>query len=197
MVANERLIKIPIPNFNEIIEIKKDSEAFCLCYQFNVDDYGYGPYGFDTDKAKDLLKVLFSEIYYYDNQVRGLVKKTVLDSEGLYFFKRWEKLKSDLDSYKLTIKKNEILARKGVAVEVLNEKPELYDVYENGKLSSRVLNDLSRLGCEFFIVNNYMPQGGKCLIFTDSSCLNKVKSLAKDLEIKFDSFPSIDSLKAW
>ncbi|EFM17531.1 MULTISPECIES: hypothetical protein [unclassified Pantoea] len=197
MVANERLIKIPVPNFNEIIEIKKDSEAFCLCYQFNVDDYGYGPYGFDTDKAKDLLKVLFSEIYYYDNQVRGLVKKTVLDSEGLYFFKRWEKLKSDLDSYKLTIKKNEILARKGVAVEVLNEKPELYDVYENGKLSSRVLNDLSRLGCEFFIVNNYMPQGGKCLIFTDSSCLNKVKSLAKDLEIKFDSFPSIDSLKAW
>ena len=196
MVANERLIKIPVPNFNEIIEIKKDSEAFCLCYQFNVDDYGYGPYGFDTDKAKDLLKVLFSEIYYYDNQVRGLVKKTVLDSEGLYFFKRWEKLKSDLDSYKLTIKKNEILARKGVAVEVLNEKPELYDVYENGKLSSRVLNDLSRLGCEFFIVNNYMPQGGKCLIFTDSSCLNKVKSLAKDLEIKFDSFPSIDSLKA-
>ena len=197
MVANERLIKIPVPNFNEIIEIKKDSEAFCLCYQFNVDDYGYGPYGFDTDKAKDLLKVLFSEIYYYDNQVRGLVKKTVLDSEGLYFYKRWEKLKSDLDSYKLTIKKNEILARKGVAVEVLNEKPELYDVYENGKLSSRVLNDLSRLGCEFFIVNNYMPQGGKCLIFTDSSCLNKVKSLAKDLEIKFDSFPSIDSLKAW
>nr|WP_033762173.1 hypothetical protein [Pantoea agglomerans] len=197
MVANERLIKIPVPNFNEIIEIKKDSEAFCLCYQFNVDDYGYGPYGFDTDKAKDLLKVLFSEIYYYDNQVRGFVKKTVLDSEGLYFFKRWEKLKSDLDSYKLTIKKNEILARKGVAVEVLNEKPELYDVYENGKLSSRVLNDLSRLGCEFFIVNNYMPQGGKCLIFTDSSCLNKVKSLAKDLEIKFDSFPSIDSLKAW
>ncbi len=197
MVANERLIKIPVPNFNEIIEIKKDSEAFCLCYQFNVDDYGYGPYGFDTDKAKDLLKVLFSEIYYYDNQVRGLVKKTVLDSEGLYFFKRWEKLKSDLDSYKLTIKKNEILARKGVAVEVLNEKPELYDVYENGKLSSRVLNDLSRLGCEFFIVNNYMPQGGKCLIFTDSSCLNKVKSLAKDLEIKFDSFPSIDSLRAW
>ncbi|MCD2359040.1 hypothetical protein LQK91_21850 [Pantoea sp. MHSD4] len=197
MVANERLIKIPVPNFNEIIEIKKDSEAFCLCYQFNVDDYGYGPYGFDTDKAKDLLKVLFSEIYYYDNQVRGLVKKTVLDSEGLYFYKRWEKLKSDLDSYKLTIKKNEILARKGVAVEVLNEKPELYDVYENGKLSSRVLNDLSRLGCEFFIVNNYMPQGGKCLIFTDSSCLNKVKSLAKDLEIKFDSFPSIDSLRAW
>jgi len=197
MVANERLIKIPVPNFNEIIEIKKDSEAFCLCYQFNIDDYGYGPYGFDTDKAKDLLKVLFSEIYYYDNQVRGLVKKTVLDSEGLYFYKRWEKLKSDLDSYKLTIKKNEILARKGVAVEVLNEKPELYDVYENGKLSSRVLNDLSRLGCEFFIVNNYMPQGGKCLIFTDSSCLNKVKSLAKYLEIKFDSFPSIDSLRAW
>lgn len=197
MVANERLIKIPIPNFNEIIEIKKDSEAFCLCYQFNVDDYGYGPYGFDTDKAKDLLKVLFSEIYYYDNQVKGLVKKTVLDSEGLYFFKRWEKLKSDLNSYKLTIKKNEILARKGLAVEVLNEKPELYDVYENGKLSSRVLNELSRQGCEFFIVNNYMPQGGKCLIFTDSSCLDKVKSIAKDLEIQFDSFPSIDSLKAW
>lgn len=75
MVDNERLIKIPVPDFNEIVDIKIKSKVFCLCYQFNIDENGCGPYVFDTDKSKVLLKDLFPDIYYFDGQVRGLVKK--------------------------------------------------------------------------------------------------------------------------
>lgn len=197
MVAHERLIKIPVPDFNEVIDNEITSESFCLCYQFNIDDSGYGRYGFDTEKAKDLLKNLFPDLYCYDDKIKTLVKKKSLDSQGLYFFENWEKIKAELDGYKLTIKKNEILARKGMAIKNCNEKPRLFEVYENGKLSSNVVDELISLDCGFFIVNNYMPQGGKCLIFIDSSHLDKIQLAAKNMDIKFDDLPSIDSLKAW
>lgn len=197
MVANELLIKIPVPHFNEIVDTKLDSKAFCLCYQYDIDKKGYGRYGFDTEKANNLISVLFPEIYYYDVEMLGLVKKTSLTSTGIYFFKNWEEVKRDLEKSKLNIKKNEMLAKKGIAVPTCTQKPLLYEIYNDDKLSSRVIGELKKQGCCFFIVNNYMPQGGKCLIFMDETYLEFICSAAREQNIDFKSFPSIDFLKAW
>ncbi len=197
MVANELLIKIPVPDFNEIVDIKLDSKAFCLCYQYDIDNKGYGRYGFDTEKANNLISILFPHIYYYDVEMAGIVKKTSLTSKGIYFFKNWERVKHDLEKNKLNIKKNEILAKKGIAVPTCTQKPLLYEIYNDGKLSSKVLGKFERQGCYFFIVNNYMPQGGKCLMFMDETYLEVIYSAARELNLNFKSFPSIDFLKAW
>lgn len=86
MVTNERLIKISVPDFNEIITGEANPDAFCLCYQFDINSEGYGRYGFETEKAKRLINELFPCVYYYDERACSLVKKSSFESPGVYFF---------------------------------------------------------------------------------------------------------------
>ena len=198
MVVHERLIKIPVPEFNEITTHKMNSDAFCLCYQFNLEGHAYGPYGFDTEKARVLIKKLFPNLFYYDKQNKSLIEKEKIDLRGVYFFENYENLRLDMEKYKLFIKKNELLLKKGMAINNDNKsKPKLWEAYENDKLSLPVLNDLNSMQCGFFIVNNYMPQAGKSLIFLNRNYLGLIEAVAKELNINFECFPSIESLAAW
>lgn len=197
MVTHERLIKIPVPDFNKTTTHKLDLDAFCLCYQFDLGDHGYGPYGFETEKAEEFIKKSFPNLYFFDKERKELIEKERVDMPGVYLFENHKELKSHLEKYKVLLKKNEILLRKGLSLNESKEKPLLWDVYEGDKISSSVLTGLNSIKCGFFIVNNYLPEGGKSLIFLNDCYLNRINLFVKELNLKFDLFPSIDSLKSW
>lgn len=197
MVTKERLIKIPVPPFNLVTTSILDFDSFCLSYQYDIDENGFGPYGFNTNKAESFLRLMFPEVYYFDEMRDILIKKEKINDYGLYFFDKYEFVKSENEKYRLLIKKNEILSRKGIEIKNIESSPLLWDINKDDKIKSEVIYELNKLDCGFFIVNNYIPEAGKSLIFANEKSLIKIKKVAGILEIDFNDFDSINELKPW
>ena len=83
----EQLIRFPYPLYNDSVKSLETliEKPYCLCYQFEVNENGYGPYGFDTEKSKELLKKLFEGLYFWHNG--AFIKNDNYNlRSGIYFY---------------------------------------------------------------------------------------------------------------
>ncbi|MFP1764517.1 hypothetical protein, partial [Lonsdalea quercina] len=69
MVKNERVIKFPLPDWNEPFISNDELEACCFCYQYDFDENGFGPYGFNTENGRKIINKVFDGDLYYLNKL--------------------------------------------------------------------------------------------------------------------------------
>jgi len=60
----ERVIRFPLPKYEDVFDSLENLKIkpYCVCYQHDVNENGYGPYGFHTEKSKRLLEDVFGKI---------------------------------------------------------------------------------------------------------------------------------------
>ncbi|MCX8749558.1 hypothetical protein J3U75_09270 [Snodgrassella sp. B3088] len=203
MVINEKLIKFPIPNWNRIINPDLDSMAYCLCYQYNINCNGYGPYGFNTYFAKKIILKTFPNLMYLDKQNSEFISLKHVENiqrDGIYLYGDKEKLDliySELNKYYLIKKKNEMKSKKKLSQEPLPSKPLLLDLIEDNKYKSEVIKKILHLDYKILISHHYMPEAGQTCILFEQNILLKIKEYALYYNVPFVETSSIDQLKAW
>jgi hypothetical protein len=109
MVADikEQIIEFPILPKEMFDGLLKSHDGFCITYQYDVDFYGCGPYGFRTEKASQLLKGIFPSTVYWDARRMKLVDTEFPMGAGVYFFKDQKyitELEEELRDYEKALK---------------------------------------------------------------------------------------------
>ena len=172
MVNNmpEQLIKFPISEC--IIQsghFKTDlpSEAYCICYQYNIDSNGYGPYDFLTEKSKGLLSSLFTNLMCFNKEGQNLDACSALSRKGLYFYgNNNEQVNKRLTEYRKMLLKNKLRTNKGLPEENFPEKPELLNLYDDyGGADVSVINSLIKKVINFFFKGFLLLSLGECNCF--------------------------------
>lgn len=202
MVKKEKLIKFPVPDWNRMINSDLDSIAYCVCYQYNIDSNGFGPYGFNTDNAEKIIKKSFSNLMYLENNNDRFLLKYVenIQQSGIYLYGEKENLDlvyAELIKYYLEKKKNEIKLKKLLPQTSLPSKPLLLNLIDNDKYKSEVITKMLYSGCKIIICHHYMPEAWQTLILFDQDILSKLKKYTSYYRVQFVEVSSIDKLKAW
>lgn len=197
----ERLIKFPYPKYCNCLESAQNLRysPYCLCYQYDVDDNGYGAYGFNTIKSELVLKDLFNSLFYWNND--NIIEYQSLNiKSGLYFYNDDAWVKSEMRnicSYNISLRKTELLRRKGInVISEPTKSPLLFNIYD-GSYKTDVLNDLLELNINLFISHLFTPEAGQSLILFDPSLILKIEQIAINKSIEFVKVKSIDELKSW
>ena len=129
MINNEKLIVFPVPNWNRIISSELDSMAYCICYQYGIDSNGFGPYGFNTEKAEKIISTTFPNLMFLEKDNEGFIslKDTkIVQQFGIYLYGnsvKLESLKIELKNYYIEKKKNEIKFKKSLVPISLPTEP--------------------------------------------------------------------------
>ncbi|WP_263263971.1 hypothetical protein [Pseudomonas sp. RIT-PI-S] len=105
MVAKERVIEFPVPSWNIPFSIIPEN-AFCICYQSDVDGNGYGPYGFNTELAIALIAKRFKSVYRYSEENFQISPVENITAQGFYFSEISKALEFELSEYARNLKKN-------------------------------------------------------------------------------------------
>ena len=204
MVNNmpEQLIKFPISEC--IIQsghFKTDlpSEAYCICYQYNIDSNGYGPYDFLTEKSKGLLSSLFTNLMCFNKEGQNLDACSALSRKGLYFYgNNNEQVNKQLTEYRKMLLKNKLRTNKGLPEENFPEKPELLNLYDDyGGADVSVINSLIKKGYQFLFYRFFTPVAGGSVIVFDGNIWDKAVEYCKKNGIGFQEVDSVDNLKEW
>lgn len=197
----ERLIKFPLPEYCNCFDSVQNliRIPYCLCYQYDIDNNGYGPYGFKTFKAKSILEKVFNNLYYWNNN--QIIEYNSLDfRSGLYFYNEpdWVKLKiKEISSYHIKVKKDILLRKKnGTALLVQTSPPHLIRVYD-GLFKTDILNELLISNINFFISIFFTPEAGQSFIFFDHTLLSEILQIAKENGISLTDISSIEKLAPW
>lgn len=198
----EKLIKFPISEW--IVQsghFKTDlpSEAYCICYQYNIDNNGYGPYGFLTEKSKGLLSFLFTNLMCFNKEGQSLDACSALSRNGFYFYgNNNEKVNKQLAEYRKMLLKNKLRTNKGLPEEVFPEKPELLNLYDDyGGVDVSVINSLIKKGYQFLFYWFLTPVAGGSVIVFDGNLWDRTVEYCKKNGIDFQEVDSVDNLKEW
>ena len=204
MVNNmpEKLIKFPISEW--IIQsghFKTDlpSEAYCICYQYNIDSNGYGPYGFLTEKSEGLLSFLFNNLMCFNQEDKTLDVCSTLSRNGVYFYgNNNEQVHKQLADYRRMLLKNKLRANKGLPEEVFPEKPDLLNLYDDyGGVEVSVINSLIEKGYQFLFYRFFTPVAGGGVILFDCNVWDRAIEYCNSNGISFQEVDSVDNLKEW
>ena len=196
----ERLIRFSLPSYCNCIDSVQNlaQKPYCLCCQYDVNEYGYGPYGF-TDKGKAVLKSLFSDIYHWKDN--NLVEYHSWNfRNGLYFYdeKTWvESHVKAINNYNLQQKKAKLLKDKGIDTDSNELIPPLLTGLSDGHFKADVLNELINQNVKFFISHFFTPEAGETFILFDPSLTTKLPMVAEKQSVEFCDVGSIDELCAW
>lgn len=176
--------------------------GFCICYQHDVNESGYGPYGFHTAKSKTLLKRALGPLIYWNSERGQLVDVDIPRADGIYFFKD--------QSYVLKIKEEVLTYQKFQALQALRDrykktsiltsssaKPVLLDVAQGQKISGAAISKILESNCSFLISYSRITEIGQILVFFDTSLREQIREIAEDEGINYKTERSIDDLKAW
>lgn len=204
MVRNERLIRFFMPVGSELINQPAKLPAYCVCYQYDFDLNGYGPYGFETDKSQLIIRDTFQDVYCCQEDGKGdffsVFKENNTNKKSLYLYGNGELISAldvELKKYRLAIAKNNIKARHLLPSETLPSKPLLLDVRKDGIYQSEVLEVLIKLNCGVFIRHSYTPEAGEVFILFDESVWDEFKSNAIRQKIEILEVLSVNDLKSW
>jgi hypothetical protein len=87
----ERIIEFPLENYQiygSELQPEISKQGYCFCYQHDVNESGYGPYGFSTKTAKTLLDEVFEPVRIWYDSRKILINAEMQDiGGGLLFLK--------------------------------------------------------------------------------------------------------------
>ncbi|MGH8418853.1 MAG: hypothetical protein ACRER8_16475 [Pseudomonas sp.] len=198
----EQIIEFPILPKDMFDGPLDPNEGFCISYQYDVDTYGYGPYGFRTKKASRLLKEMFPSIVYWDVSRMKLVGAEVPLGAGIYFFKNQKyihEVEAALRDYEKAHKLWGLRSRYKKIEEIGSApvKPSLLNVSNRQILSADVINELLQEKCKFFILYSLIPYAGQSLALFDKALSVRFRMLAARESVPYQVMNSADELKPW
>lgn len=194
----ERILEFPLPEEWDIFEEKSIKDARCICYQYNVDENGYGPYGFSTDNAKLIIQEIFNDLFFFDKDKKSFKKASFINNNGFYVYgNNVQKLERELLAFLLWEKKKSILEKKSIAAPDPPPYPAILNAYHQDKLSFNGMKNINSSGNGCFVSKFYMPEAGQTLIFTLDDVSDLARFSAKRKKIDYCVFDSIGSLKPW
>ena len=203
MVNNEKLIVFPVPNWNRIISSELDSIAYCICYQYGIDSNGFGPYGFNTEKAEKIISNTFPNLMFLEKDSKDFVSlkdtKTV-QQFGIYLYGnsvKLESLKIELKNYYIEKKKNEIKFKKSLVPISLPTEPLIMSLLNKDQAQNDTIKKLVNSNIGLIFCHHYMPEAGLTLIMFERKILLELKKNATYYKVNFVELISIDEMKAW
>ena len=203
MINNEKLIVFPVPNWNRIISSELDSMAYCICYQYGIDSNGYGPYGFNTEKAEKIISNTFPNLMFLEKDNEGFIslKDTkIVQQFGIYLYGnsvKLELLKIELKNYYIEKKKNEIKFKKSMVPISLPTEPLIMSLLNKDQAQNDTIKKLVNSNIGLIFCHNYMPEAGLTLIMFERKILLELKKNATYYKVNFVELISIDEMKAW
>lgn len=201
----ERIIEYPRQK-NYVVDISSTEpvlpEGYCICYQYDVNPEGYGPYGFETDTAKTLPRKTFEPLLYWNNTRQKLVEASTPQGSGLFFKKNQmyvKALEHELSEYHqaMVIKNLRIKYGKDVDEKEIHITPLLKSISKEGRIPPLVISNLIANGCEFFLGNIEVNTGGLHLVFFDIEIKENIRFHAKAMNVDYCVFETIEELKVW
>lgn len=202
MVKNERVIKFPLPDWNEPFISNGDLEVCCFCYQHDFDQNGFGPYGFNTENGRKIINEVFNDDLYYLNKldVEKVAKNQLLKRKGVYVYSRHAPvvdLYCIFENYKKNLLKNEIKKRKSLPLSPEPIKPAILKLMEGDRFYSEDIKEILSMGYGVFIINHYMPEAGDTFVFFDDALCLLFERYAMKLNVGFLVVDSINKLNPW
>ena len=203
MINNEKLIVFPVPNWNRIISSELDSIAYCICYQYGIDSNGFGPYGFNTEKAEKIISTTFPNLMFLEKDNEGFIslKDTkIVQQFGIYLYGnsvKLESLKIELKNYYIEKKKNEIKFKKSLVPKSLPTEPLIMSLLNKDQAQNDTIKKLVNSNIGLIFCHHYMPEAGLTLIMFERKILLELKKNATYYKVNFVELSSIDEMKAW
>lgn len=203
MINNEKLIVFPVPNWNRIISSELDSIAYCICYQYGIDSNGFGPYGFNTEKAEKIISNTFPNLMFLEKDNEGFIslKDTkIVQHFGIYLYGnsvKLESLKIELKNYYIEKKKNEIKFKKSLVPKSLPTEPLIMSLLNKDQAQNDTIKKLVNSNIGLIFCHHYMPEAGLTLIMFERKILLELKKNATYYKVNFVELSSIDEMKAW
>lgn len=203
MINNEKLIVFPVPNWNRIISSELDSIAYCICYQYGIDSNGFGPYGFNTEKAEKIISNTFPNLMFLEKDNEGFIslKDTkIVQHFGIYLYGnsvKLESLKIELKNYYIEKKKNEIKFKKSLVPKSLPTEPLIMSLLNKDQSQNDTIKKLVNSNIGLIFCHHYMPEAGLTLILFERKILLELKKNATYYKVNFIELSSIDEMKAW
>lgn len=196
MVKNERIIKFPVPDWKRLFSKEFDKITTCFCYQYDIDENFYGPYGFDSSIAKEIINDFISEFLFYDVIERKLINVKNVYRNGLYVSSDGNPLGNEIESYSMAVKKNELRKRKGLN-EAEVKKPILLSMDSECKIPDKVIFHLINNHIPFLIVNGYMPEAGKSIMIFSDEVVKRFFDIVRKYNVDICEVDNIDLMKSW
>lgn len=199
----EKIIKFPLPQYNEIFNVKEEliKKPFCICYQYDINENGYGPYGFNTNKSLTLLKKTFESLHIYvDGKIQKMNDSIAAFKNAIYLYNSEnavELLSKEINNYSIMVKKKEIFRRNQKEDIKLPEKPIILDVIKNDLFDVQILNQLLDKNINLFLTKYYAPEAGNSLVLFDDDIISIVQNISKELGVEYCEVTSINELKPW
>lgn len=196
MVKNEKIIKFPVPDWKRLFSKDFDKITTCFCYQYDIDENFYGPYGFDSSIAKKIINDFISEFLFYDVIERKLINVNNVYRNGLYVSSDGNPLGNEIESYSMAVKKNELRKRRGLN-EIEVKKPILLSMDSECKIPDKVIFHLINNHIPFFIVNGYMPEAGKSIMIFLDEMVKRFLDVVRKYNVDICEVDNIDLMKSW
>lgn len=197
----ERVIKFPLPiwmadNFIRAKELC--TEPYCICYQRDVDNNGFGPYGFSTDKSQKIISGVFSNISHLDAERNSIKEQKNINIDGVYFYgERSNNLILEHNKFHSFKAKNKMRTKRGLSAEPLPAEPFLFNFIKDGIYDSNKLNYLIINGYNFFLSKFNTPQAGQTLCLFEPNVWHKIKLHCELNEVHTQEFNSPEQLNHW
>lgn len=193
MIKNERIIKLPYPDWIELIPKKFKSSFSCLCYQSNVDKNGYGPYGFDTNNSEMLLREVFDRISIWDKDKKSFVHQGEINHcKGIFMYDSGidhaNEISKEIIQLKISNTKENI-KRKKLNLPFKENTSLLKFIKENISIENFIEKKIS-FAVTGVSSNNY-------LVTMDDNIFKKIEDVSKKYGIEFITINSENDLKPW
>ncbi len=198
----ERVIEFPIEQEDIFTQSLSLAQGYCVCYQYDVDRYGYGPYGFHTANAKRLLNQVLPPLVYWHPDRETLMDVDTPVAEGVYFFKGQDCIRK-MEAELLTYQKAEAMQAlrhkygKSEALTPKRVKPALLEVPKGKRIPAAFITRLLANNCSFLVSYSYNTEAGQILVFFSESIKSKIKSFSESADIRYSKISSIKELKPW
>lgn len=201
MVSVERMYIFPLPSWNNPIIGGGIGKLRCLCCQFDIDEHGYGPYGFSTERAREIIREVFGRLHYWDPITKDLTAKDIPTKSGVYFYRNTDFIdtnQGELKKNKLVQKKNALLEKRGMQTLPIGELPILLKLYDKDEqVSGKTLDSILQKCDTLFIRHFYSPEAGEVLILFNDHIINYVEATAKQRGVELQHIDTINMLQPW
>lgn len=198
----ERVLRFPLPKWNNPLcgDLIVARNPYCVCYQYSVDPEGYGPYGFGTQRAREIIRAVFGDLQFWSVNAMDLIRRDLPTESGVYFYDDppfIEKLRSQLSAYRLGQTKKTILEKRGQTIDSLSSPPALVTLCTEKGLDGLAMSHLLRESSCLFIRHFYSPEAGDTLILFDEGPFNRLKAAAAHLAVEVSEADAIENMKPW
>lgn len=170
---------------------------YCFCYQYEINDLGFGCFGFNTKKSEQLINDIFNEITFW-NPKELEEQPFSINKKGISFYKESSAaLIKEVLKYKLDSKKNSFFQKSNKQIILELIYPRLFKIFDKKVYSAEVVNELLIDNYHFLIHQFYTPQGGNCFLSFDLDLKTELRYWANKNDVLYEELDDINQLKPW